>query len=135
LADQFAANNFRRIAELLHSASPQDIDRLVASSGLDKLAKLIISVWYSGLLGTGETTRVLVSAALDADVVIIGSGVAGSLIAWRLAEAKLKILILETGPRIDCVEAFKSYLSRDVYAWCRWLDLALGGLGAALQAE
>jgi putative transposase len=62
-----------------------------------------------------------VSAPLDADVVIIGSGVAGSLIAWRLAEAKLKVLILETGPRIDCVEAFKSYLSRDVYAWCRWL--------------
>ena len=59
LADQFAANDFRRIAELLHSASPQAIDRLVASSGLDKLAKSIISVWYSGLLGTGETTRVL----------------------------------------------------------------------------
>ena len=50
LADQFAANDFRRIAELLHSASPQDIDRLVASTGLDKLAKSIISVWYSGLL-------------------------------------------------------------------------------------
>jgi hypothetical protein len=41
------------------SATPQDVDRLVASSGLDKLAKSIISVWYSGLLGTGETTRVL----------------------------------------------------------------------------
>ena len=41
-------------------------------------------------------------------VVIIGSGVAGSLIAWRLAEAKLKVLILDAGPRIDRVEAFKS---------------------------
>jgi choline dehydrogenase-like flavoprotein len=51
------------------------------------------------------------SAPLDADVVIIGSGVAGSLIAWRLAEAKLKALILEAGPRIDRVEAFKSYLA------------------------
>ena len=30
------------------------------------------------------------SAPLEADVVIIGSDVAGSLIAWRLAEAKLK---------------------------------------------
>jgi hypothetical protein len=59
LADQFTDDNFRRIAELLHSAAPQDVDRLVASSGLDKLAKSIISVWYSGLLGTGETTRVL----------------------------------------------------------------------------
>ena len=112
------------------------------------------------------------SAPLDADVVIIGSGVAGSLIAWRLAEAKLKVLILEAGPRIDRVEAFKSYLaardknasapyppasyapapqynawerllhqhrprpvSRNVYARCRWLDLALGRLGAALPAE
>jgi Membrane bound FAD containing D-sorbitol dehydrogenase len=59
LVDRFTDDEFRRIAELLHSATPQEIDRLVASSGLDKLAKSIISVWYSGLLGTGETTRVL----------------------------------------------------------------------------
>src|SRR6476620_9242441 len=51
------------------------------------------------------------SAPLDADVVIIGSGVAGSLIAWRLAEAKLNVLVLEAGPRIDRVEAFKSFLA------------------------
>ena len=36
-----------------------DVDRLVASSGLDELVKSIVSVWYSGLLGTGERTRVL----------------------------------------------------------------------------
>jgi len=59
LVDKFTDDDFRRIAELLHSATPQDVDRLVASSGLDKLARSIISVWYSGLLGTGETTRVL----------------------------------------------------------------------------
>jgi glucose dehydrogenase len=51
------------------------------------------------------------STPLEADVVIIGSGVAGSLIAWSLANAKLKVLILEAGPRIDRVEAFKSYLA------------------------
>jgi choline dehydrogenase-like flavoprotein len=51
-----------------------------------------------------------VSEPLNADVVVVGSGVAGSLIAWRLAEARLKVLILEAGPRIDRVEAFKSYL-------------------------
>ena len=51
------------------------------------------------------------SAHFEADVVIIGSGVAGSLVAWRLAEAKLKVLILEAGPRIDRVEAFKTYLA------------------------
>ena len=54
----YSADDFRRIAELLHSATPQDVDRLVASSGYE-LAKSIISVWYSGLLGTGERTRVL----------------------------------------------------------------------------
>jgi choline dehydrogenase-like flavoprotein len=52
-----------------------------------------------------------VSAPLDADVVIIGAGVAGSLIAWCLAEARFKVLILEAGPQIDRVEAFKSYLA------------------------
>ena len=51
------------------------------------------------------------SAPLEVDVVIVGSGVAGALIAWRLAESKLKVLILEAGPRIDRVEAFKSYLA------------------------
>ena len=59
LLDQYAADDFRRIAELLHSATPQDIDRLVASSGLHKLAKSIVSLWYSGLQGTGERTRVV----------------------------------------------------------------------------
>src|SRR5262245_17819879 len=31
------------------------------------------------------------------DVVVIGSGVAGALIAWKLAEARCKVLILEAG--------------------------------------
>jgi glucose dehydrogenase len=52
-----------------------------------------------------------VSDPLNADVVVVGSGVAGSLVAWRLAEARLKVLILEAGPRIDRVEAFKTYLA------------------------
>ncbi len=59
LVDQHAADDFKRIAETLHSATPQDIDRLVASSGLQELARSIVSVWYSGLLGTGDRARVL----------------------------------------------------------------------------
>ena len=51
------------------------------------------------------------SNPLNADVVVVGSGVAGSLIAWRLAQKRLKVLILEAGPRIDRVEALKSYLA------------------------
>jgi hypothetical protein len=59
LTDQYTDDELRRIAALLHSAAPQDVEGLLASSGLHKLAKSIVSVWYSGLLGTGESARVL----------------------------------------------------------------------------
>ena len=39
---------------------------------------------------------------LDADVVIVGSGVAGAMTAWKLAAQGVRnILVLEAGPRID----------------------------------
>ncbi|MBM1170036.1 GMC family oxidoreductase [Microvirga arabica] len=38
---------------------------------------------------------------LDADVVVVGSGVAGSLVAYELARAGLSVLILEAGPRLN----------------------------------
>ena len=44
-----------------------------------------------------------------ADVVIVGSGVAGSLVATRLAKAGLKVLILEAGPRVLRAAAFAQY--------------------------
>ncbi|MDP2821983.1 MAG: GMC family oxidoreductase [Sulfuritalea sp.] len=40
------------------------------------------------------------SNGLTADVVIVGSGVAGALCAYRLARRGVKVLILEAGPRI-----------------------------------
>jgi hypothetical protein len=59
LADQYGDNDLRRLSELLRSAALQDVDRLVASSGLHRLAKSIVSVWYSGMFGTGEKARML----------------------------------------------------------------------------
>lgn len=49
---------------------------------------------------------------ISADVAIIGSGVAGAMIAWKLAALGVKnIVMLEAGPRVDrgkIVEAFKA---------------------------
>ena len=45
----------------------------------------------------------------SADVIIVGSGVAGSLVATRLARAGLKVVILEAGPRIQRAAALAQY--------------------------
>ncbi len=50
-------------------------------------------------------------ADLTADVVIVGAGVAGSLAAWKLATAGIKVLILESGPRVDRSVAFATFQS------------------------
>jgi len=59
LANLYSEDDLRRIADLLHSAAAEDIDRLVTSSGFQTLAKSIVSAWYSGFLGSGESTRLL----------------------------------------------------------------------------
>ena len=41
------------------------------------------------------------TAAANADVVVIGSGAAGSILAYRLAEAGRRVLVLERGPHVD----------------------------------
>ena len=38
---------------------------------------------------------------MDADVVIVGAGVAGALVASRLAQAGVKVTIVEAGPRVE----------------------------------
>ncbi|AWM88766.1 GMC family oxidoreductase [Microvirga sp. 17 mud 1-3] len=48
-------------------------------------------------------------AEIEADVIVVGSGVAGALLAARAAEAGLKVAILEAGPRVDRVEAVQRY--------------------------
>lgn len=50
-------------------------------------------------------------AEYEADVVIVGAGVAGLLAAWRLAQANVNVLVLEAGPRVDRMEALQTFRS------------------------
>ena len=67
----------------------------------------------------GAIRRVVTAAARhrltmpwSADIVIVGSGVAGSLVATRLARAGLKVVILEAGPRVQRAAALAQYRDR-----------------------
>jgi len=48
-------------------------------------------------------------ADIEADVIIVGSGVAGALLAAKLAEAGVKVAILEAGTRVDRAEATQRF--------------------------
>jgi glucose dehydrogenase len=52
--------------------------------------------------------------SFDADVVIVGSGVAGALLAWRLASAGRSTLIVEAGPRIDRSDALMRFFASPI---------------------
>ncbi|MEO5764453.1 MAG: GMC family oxidoreductase [Casimicrobiaceae bacterium] len=49
------------------------------------------------------------SDPLAADVVIVGSGIAGALTAFTLARSGVKVLILEAGPRVDRQKAVANF--------------------------
>lgn len=49
------------------------------------------------------------SERISADVVIIGSGVAGALCAYRLARQGVKVVILEAGPRLQRAAIVKGF--------------------------
>ncbi len=46
---------------------------------------------------------------LQADVVIVGSGVAGTMLGYKLAAGGAKVLILEAGPRVDRATAIETF--------------------------
>jgi choline dehydrogenase-like flavoprotein len=51
----------------------------------------------------------------DCDVAIVGSGISGALIGWKLAQAGAKVIILDSGPTVDRIKglahAFSSMAS------------------------
>lgn len=52
--------------------------------------------------------------SFDADFVVVGSGVAGALLAWRLASAGRSTLIVEAGPRIDRGDALMRFFAAPI---------------------
>src|SRR5262245_9641504 len=48
-------------------------------------------------------------ADVDADVIIVGSGIAGAMLAAKLSEAGAKVAILEAGARVDRSEATQRF--------------------------
>ena len=51
----------------------------------------------------------MADALFDADVIVIGSGVAGAMTAYKLAQKNLKVIVLEAGPRIERGEMLRSF--------------------------
>jgi choline dehydrogenase-like flavoprotein len=46
---------------------------------------------------------------IEADVIIVGSGISGALLAARLSQAGVKVAILEAGARVDRAEATQRF--------------------------
>lgn len=54
--------------------------------------------------------------SLDADVVVVGAGIAGGLLACKLAEAGAKVKILEAGPDVTRAELHTRFLNKRTYS-------------------
>jgi choline dehydrogenase-like flavoprotein len=53
---------------------------------------------------------------MDADVIVIGAGIAGGLVAHRLADQGMKVLVLEGGPDITRAEFHTRFLEKRGYS-------------------
>jgi choline dehydrogenase-like flavoprotein len=54
-------------------------------------------------------------ADITADAVVVGAGVAGLLVAWQLAKAGVKVVVLDSGPSVDrgkAVETFRKAVAK-----------------------
>lgn len=81
------------------------------------------------------TTSTAPAQHYDADVVVIGSGVLGSLVAWQLALQGKSVIILEAGPRMErwqIVEQFRNNPDKGnfnrPYPEQPWAPKSYGGL-------
>jgi choline dehydrogenase-like flavoprotein len=52
------------------------------------------------------------SEPLDCDVVIVGAGIAGSLVAWKLGSQGVKVIVLESGPGNQNLAQRQSYVDQ-----------------------
>jgi glucose dehydrogenase len=55
-------------------------------------------------------------ANIEADVIIVGSGISGALLAARLADAGVKVAILEAGARVDRAQATQRFWDAPIKA-------------------
>ena len=53
-------------------------------------------------------------ATVEADVVVVGSGVAGAVLAAQLAAANVRVAMLEAGPRIDRGQALRTFVDAPI---------------------
>ncbi len=52
------------------------------------------------------------SEPLDCDVVIVGAGIAGALVAWKLGSQGVKVIVLEAGPGNQTLAQRQSYVDQ-----------------------
>ena len=57
----------------------------------------------------------MTSPAVDADVVVVGSGIAGALVAYELARKGIGVLVLEGGPNVERAQLHTNFLGKKAY--------------------